>query len=139
MRSLSKSDFYKLIFFVLTFGLVLIPNLGVNAFELKISDQNMVRIDVKPIQLESGKKAIFQIFLNTHSFDLIYDMKDLSIIQDDEGRQYNALEWIGSPPGGHHRKGILEFPVLKGNPRSIKLIIKDIAGVSERVFKWDLK
>jgi len=30
----------------------------------------------------------------------------------------------------------LEFPELKGDPKSVKLVIKGVAGVPERPFKW---
>ena len=35
--------------------------------------------------------------------------------------------------------GTLEFPVIKGNPGSVTLIIKNIASVPERVFTWQVK
>jgi hypothetical protein len=51
-----------------------------------------------------------------------------------------------APKGGHHREGTLTFPATEsdGSPvigpdtRSIALIIRDVAGVPERTFRWTL-
>jgi hypothetical protein len=47
--------------------------------------------------------------------------------------------WKGSSPGGHHRRGVLEFPEVKGNPQTAKLIIHGIADVPTMVFEWKLE
>lgn len=108
-------------------------------FDAQTSDENRVRVDVKPITLAAGRPAVFEVRLNTHSVELDYDLTKLCLLRDNEGKTYKALNWKGSPPGGHHRKGVLEFPELQGTLQSIKLIIKDIAGVSERSFEWEIK
>jgi hypothetical protein len=46
--------------------------------------------------------------------------------------------WEGGR-GGHHLSGNLIFPTVSQDARSIKLIIKDIYGVSQREFLWALK
>ena len=134
MKGLSNWGFSKL--FLAILALVFVLFTGANAFEAKTNNENMVRVDVKPIQLSAGEKAIFQVSLNTHSVDLIYDMEETCILQDNEGRVYKVSKWKGSPPGGHHRRGTLEFPALEGNPQSVKLIMKGIADVPERAFEW---
>jgi len=108
------------------------------AFQVQTNDESAVRVDVKPIQLTAGKPAVFEVRLNTHSVNLDYDLEKISLLQDERGKQYQALNWDGSPPGGHHRGGKLEFPKLEGSPQSIKLIIRDVSGVSERIFEWKL-
>ena len=45
----------------------------------------------------------------------------------------------GSAPGGHHRKGVLEFPDLADSAVTITLIIKGIASVPERIFEWPVE
>lgn len=109
------------------------------AFDVQTSDENRVRVDVKPITLAAGSPAVFEVRLNTHSVDLDYDLTKLCLLQDDQGRTYKVLSWKGSPPGGHHRKGILDFTELQGTPQSIKLIIKDVADIPERSFEWEIK
>jgi len=109
------------------------------AFQVKTSNENAVRVDVKPIQLTPGKPAIFEIRLNTHSVELSYDMVQLSSLQDSQGKVYKAMNWKGSSPGGHHRRGVLEFPELQGNLQSIKLIMRDVSDVPARIFEWKIE
>jgi hypothetical protein len=108
------------------------------AFDIQTNDENAVRVDVKPVTLVAGKPAAFEIRLNTHSVSLNYDMKEICSLRDNEGKIYKAIEWKGSPSGGHHRRGILEFPKLEGAPQSVKLVIRGVAGVPERSFEWKI-
>lgn len=109
------------------------------AFEAKSNNENQVRVDVKPIQLVAGKPAIFKVRLNTHAVNLDYDMVKICVLRDGQGKEYKAVKWKGSPPGGHHRSGILEFSELEGNPQSVRLVIKGMAGVPERSFDWKVE
>ncbi len=110
-----------------------------NAYERISNRENRVRVDVVPVQLESGKSAKFEIRMNTHSGDLSQDLVSVSTLKDDNGREYRPVDWQGAPPGGHHRTGVLEFPALNGNTKSVTLVIRDVANVPERIYKWDLK
>jgi len=40
--------------------------------------------------------------------------------------------------GGHHLKGILVFPPIFKENSKMTLVIKDIYGVKERTFLWNL-
>jgi hypothetical protein len=111
-------------------------NVHAIAFDAQTNNENAVRVDVKPVALVAGKPALFEIRLNTHSVNLNYDMVEISSLQDGEGKIYKAVEWKGSPLGGHHRRGTLEFPKLEGTPQSVKLVIRGVAGVPERSFEW---
>jgi hypothetical protein len=113
-------------------------NANAIAFDTQTSDENAVRVDVKPVALVPGKPAVFEIRLNTHSVNLNYDMVEISSLQDGAGKIYKAVEWKGSPLGGHHRRGTLEFPNLEGTPQSVKLVIRGVAGVPERSFEWKI-
>ena len=113
--------------------------LEATAYERISNRENRVRVDVVPVQLEFGKSAKFEIRMNTHSGDLSQDLVSVSTLKDDNGREYRPVDWQGAPPGGHHRTGVLEFPTLNENTKSVTLVIRDVANVPERVFKWDLK
>ena len=110
-----------------------------NAFRSIASRSNGVTVDVKPMQFAAGKPARFEVSMNTHSVDLGVDLIAVSTLTDDQGKEYRPVSWDGPGPGGHHRSGVLEFPVLEGTPRSVTLVIRDIAKVPERVFQWDLE
>ncbi|VVB85928.1 Uncharacterised protein [uncultured archaeon] len=60
------------------------------------------------------------------------DFKNNSYLRDSSGKTYQALSYEGT--GGHHASGTLRFPKIES--RSFELVIRDVAGVNERVFKW---
>ena len=120
----------------LIFGLSLA--FPVAAFERQSSQENKVRVDVVPIALVLGKPVKFEVRMNTHSVSLDQNIVDISILKDDLGQEYLPVNWNGSPAGGHHRSGVLEFLLLKGNPSSVTLVIQNIANVPERIFKWEM-
>lgn len=132
-KMISRSVF-QLFIMVLALGLV------INAYAYKsiASRESRVTVDVSPKQLVIGQPTQFQVRMNTHSVELSQDMVAISELMDDQGKIYRPLKWQGSPPGGHHRKGLLEFPVLEGSPTSVKLIIKSVAKVPERIFEWEI-
>jgi hypothetical protein len=114
-------------------------DVNAGAYEMRSNRENRVRVDVKPVQLAPGQPARFEVRMNTHSEALGEDMVAVSTLKDNEGREYRATAWQGSAPGGHHRKGVLEFPDLGDNTASITLIIKGIANVPERIFEWPVE
>jgi hypothetical protein len=108
------------------------------AYENKSNNQNSVRVEVTPIVLSPNKAAQFQIRLNTHSVDLGQDLTLVAELRDDQSRNYKALEWKGSPPGGHHRSGNLTFEALHDTAKEVTLIIREVGGVDRRVFSWKI-
>jgi hypothetical protein len=84
--------------------------------------------------------------MNTHAVDLDgYDLRQLAVLRTDKGQEVQPTGW-DAPKGGHHRQGTLTFPVktADGSPligsstRSLELVIRDVAGVPERTFLWNL-
>ena len=110
-----------------------------SAYQAQSNDQNRVRIDVRPVQLLPGQPAKFEIRINTHSGDLSQDLVAVSTLKDNSGREHRPTKWNGSPPGGHHRSGVLEFPKLGNGAQSITLVIREVANVPERVFNWSIE
>ncbi len=133
-----RFKFYHLVSILIVLFLV---NLAIDAvaYETKSNKQNRVRVDVRPVQLVPGKPARFEIRMNTHSEELSQDLLAVVTLKDNKGREYQATNWKGSPPGGHHLSGVLEFPELDGNPESITLVIRLIADGPDRAFKWSVK
>lgn len=124
-----------MIFFLLMIGITL----DACAFESISNRENSVSVDVIPTQLTSGQQVKFEIRMNTHSVDISQNMVTVSTLKDSNGKEYLPKKWDGSPPGGHHRSGVLEFPVIEGKPDSVTLIIKEIANVPERTFTWKIE
>ena len=110
-----------------------------STYEMKSNRENSVRVDVQPVLLKPGQPAKFEVRMNTHSENLGEDMVAVSSLKDNAGRLYQATSWRGSGPGGHHRKGVLEFPHLEENTASVTLVLKGIASVPERNFEWTVE
>jgi hypothetical protein len=60
------------------------------------------------------------------------DFKNNSYLRDAGGKIYQPVSYEGT--SGHHASGTLRFPKIES--KSFELVIKDVAGVNERVFKW---
>jgi len=109
------------------------------SLETKESANGPVSIAVTPRSLEEDLVAWdFAIVLDTHSEELTSDMVAVSELVDDEGKSYKPVSWEGSPPGGHHRSGVIKFNSVSPKPKSVELKVKSVGGVAERSFKWVL-
>ncbi len=73
----------------------------------------------------------FEIKVTAHQ-DYDDDFKKNSYLRDSSGKIYQPLSYEGE--GGHHASGILRFPKI--DSKRFDLVIKDVGGVNERVFKW---
>ena len=85
---------------------------------------------------QTDHESRFSVVLDTHSVNLdAYDLKTRSILRDDTGLtlQPTRAENKGS---GHHREITLTFPRPSLERKWLELVIKDIAGDKERVFRW---
>ena len=79
----------------------------------------------------------FQVVLDTHSVNLDrYDLKKLAVLRDDAGKDHlpKTVEGKGS---GHHRQSTLVFAKMANSTKRVELVIKEIAGVKERIFRWE--
>lgn len=102
----------------------------------KISDQGFPRqsneesgitITVEPKEVSpQSENWEFEVTLDTHSGDLDQDLKEVALLNN----LYKPIDWIGNPPGGHHRTGILLFKAVKPLPKTLELKIED------RKFLW---
>lgn len=80
--------------------------------------------------------------MDTHSVNLDqYDLKQLAVLCDDTGNEYRPASWE-SAAGGHHRQGTLTFAlpasVREGKAKYVEMVIREVAGIKERVLKWEL-
>jgi hypothetical protein len=108
-------------------------------FQTQSNDEKAVTVEVTPLNLPQGGSSLdFEVVFNTHSVDLGFDPVAISVLRDDAGQEYPALEWQGDGPGGHHRSGTLRFKVPNAASDSVAVVIRDVADVPERVFRWNL-
>lgn len=81
----------------------------------------------------------FQVVLDTHSVGLDgYDLKSITVLRDETGKSYlpTGAENKGS---GHHREVTLSFSKVSPEAKRLEMVIKDVAGVKERSFRWELQ
>ena len=108
-------------------------------WETKTDEQANVTVTVIPSDLSvDSKEWKFDVVMDTHSVELDQDMTKIAILIDEQGKEYKAINWEG-PSGGHHREGVLVFEAINPMPSHLELKIKNIGGVPERSFKWDLE
>lgn len=108
----------------------------------QVSEGGQVTIEVTWLGPHAG--LVFEVAMNTHSVDLDgYDLAKLAVLRTDRGQEVRPSRW-DAPAGGHHRRGTLAFPdkapdggpLIGPNTAWIELVIRDVAGVPERVFRW---
>ena len=101
----------------------------------RVNSEASVEVRVTPLDLGSGDWT-FTVGLTTHSGDLGEDMMETAVLRTNEGKEFRPTSWEGSPPGGHHREGVLSF----GNPgvyvSEVIVEIREVGGVEAREFRW---
>lgn len=108
-------------------------------FEPQSNNEKAVTVEVTPLNLSEGGTSLdFEVAFNTHSVELDFDPAKISALRDDQGQEVPALAWEGTGPTGHHRSGTLRFKGFDHPTNFVEVVIHDVAGVPERVFRWDL-
>lgn len=101
-------------------------------------------VTVKATWLGPEAGPVFTITLDTHSVDLNgVDLRQLATLRTNHGEALQPLSW-DAPKSEHHREGKLSFSptasdgtaVIGPETGPVELVIRDVAGVSERVFRW---
>lgn len=84
---------------------------------------------------EPDRYAVFLVSMNTHSVDLSgFDMVKISELRAG-GRTLTPLRWVSTSDDSHHRAGALIFPKV-APAQAVELLIKTVAGVPARTFRW---
>lgn len=109
----------------------------VPAYETRLSSEAGVEVEVTPLSIGSGSWT-FEVGLSTHSVDLAEDLMKVSVLRTDAGKELSPVSWDGSPPGGHHREGVLTFENPGDGVEGVALEIREVGGVEVRSFEWDL-
>lgn len=87
----------------------------------------------------SADEPRFQVVLDTHSVGLDgYDLKSITVLRDETGKSY-LPEGAENKGSGHHREVTLSFPKVSPEAKRLEMVIKDVAGVKERSFRWELQ
>lgn len=135
---LMKRRFIGVVFMAIALacGTVFAASSGLTA---QVSNEGNVTVRVTPRNLAPGAPSWdFEVMLETHTQPLEQDLTKVAALIDAQGQPHAPLGWNGDPPGGHHRRGVLQFQPLAGNPAAVELRIQGIGGV-DRTFRWQLK
>lgn len=104
------------------------------------NSEGAVDIEVTPLDIsKSSDTWKFEIAMNTHSVTLDQDLTKVSVLKDEKGKEYSPTSWEGAPPGGHHREGTLVFAPITSKSKELKLVIKGIGEIPERIFTWKIR
>lgn len=82
-------------------------------------------------QIASEDSLAFSTTIDTHEDSLSFDLVDMIKIVTN-GQVIEPLGWEGSPPGGHHRTGILSFPKVELDADS-SFVISGVNGLPDWV------
>lgn len=99
------------------------------------------RASIKVTYLNPGEKnPAFDITVHSNTVNLRrYNIEELSLLRGYKGREYKG-RWEATANRRRHKKGILTFQgVNLIKVKKIELVIKDIAGIKERRFNWQIK
>ncbi len=110
------------------------------SWETKTDSQSPVTIKVTPIEFGTSANIWrFDVVFDTHSGSLDDAVVQVAVLVDDKGNTYQPTAWEGPGPGGHHREGTLMFNPIQPTPQYVELKIKNVGGVPERSFRWDVR
>lgn len=116
------------------------PSSAAPALAARTSDEAGVRVVVTPKALGPGVTVWeFTVVMDTHTKPLDDDLVQVAALVDGGGRRYVPVAWQGDPPGGHHRKGVLQFSAPAEMPKSVELKINGVGGVATRTFRWEVE
>jgi hypothetical protein len=84
-----------------------------------------------------GDATRIKVALDTHAVNLdAYRFESIATLRDESGRHY-ALQGVEQASGGgHHRSAVLRFGKLSAQAKTVELVVRDVAGVPERVLRW---
>jgi hypothetical protein len=98
-----------------------------------------VTVAVTYVNPSNNESPRFQVALNTHSVALdSYDFKNLALLRDGTGKTYSPTK-VENKGGGHHRQVTLIFPKISSDAKRLEIVIKEVAGVKERTFRWNVE
>ena len=114
------------------------PPAAAAAYETKESTAGNVTVSVTPRILTSANRPQFDVTFETHSVELDFDVGSLTALTDETGTSFGTAAWDGSPPGGHHREGVLTFSRTLPTTKTVALTFTNVAGISARTFTWEV-
>lgn len=86
------------------------------------------------------RELVFRLTLDTHSVDLSrFDVAANTTLRDASGREFQAAGWEDERRDSHHRAGTLRFPAPDNLSGQVALVVRNLAGVPERVLSFEVR
>ena len=97
-------------------------------------------VTIKAVYKPDSNGLVFLVALDTHTEDLDgYRFEEIVVLRDGAGNEYRP-QAVTEEGSGHHREALLQFKsVFSPSTMTLDLVVKGVAGVNERVFKFDLR
>ncbi|MBI4246093.1 MAG: hypothetical protein HY614_02790 [Candidatus Rokubacteria bacterium] len=78
-----------------------------------------------------------KVVFDTHSVELDDVVFEQAVaLRGSDGRDVAPASLEQAKGSGHHREAVLVFPPLADGGQ-VRVVVKDVGGVAERVFTWD--
>lgn len=120
-------------------NIIAVSNAAEIGYAPQISIERGIKVTAALQNIPSVAKTWdIRVTLETHTQDLKDDLSKSAVLIAD-GKQYLPVGWKGSPPEGHHRKGLLRFNAITPKPASVELQMRLIGDPTPRSFRWQLK
>jgi hypothetical protein len=98
-----------------------------------------VTVDVTFLK-ERAEGPTFQVVLDTHSGSVDgYRFEEIVRLRDGKGGEAAPAAVESAKGSGHHREATVRFAWPEPKPKTLELIVKGVAGVPERVFRWPVQ
>ena len=89
---------------------------------------------------ERADRPTFQVVLDTHSVNLdSYRFEDIVRLRDGKGGEVAPVAVEGVKGSGHHREATVRFVWPDPKLNNLELVVRGVAGVSERTFRWPVQ
>ena len=114
---------------------------------LRTDSQGGLRVEIQFKEVMEKGELAFAVRMSDHVVGINqYALDNLSTVANDQGTQVRATRWQSIALSPQRVSGTLYFfgkddsgrPLLAHGVQKVTLSIKDMAGISERIFQWNL-
>lgn len=88
----------------------------------------------------AGEELRIRIEMTTHTRDLdSYSFDQIVRLREATGKELPPIAVEREMGGGHHRSAVLRFSTPNRDVTAVDVVVRGVAGIPERLFRWDLR
>jgi len=134
----------RMVFRIMTTAVVILVALGPAAAQAPAGQEQSVTgggVTVAVTFLKERSDApSFRVVLDTHSVNLDgYRFEEIARLRDGKGGELAPTAVEGAEGSGHHREATVRFAWPDPKPKIVEMVVKGVAGVPEREFRWSVE